>query len=346
MAGCVTLGLTHPGSSTSCGSRDRRPARTGRWRFASGPLWPTARDRPYAEWGPTSTADPPFAPLTRPSSCGRGRPPPPPTTTRAMAIARDHRGGAGAAGLGEVDRPAVPVPPTDAGLGCADGLRRRRPWLPCGLAVEDALEPLVEAVRTLDREVVCLVLLQRDRHRLRRTGRDGVLVPSSSKVNASSPLLAAVMSTPPLAQFFSADSAGIAPFFAQFAGGGRGDRGLAGARPGSASGCGSRRRRPGRPARSSTPARVSDGRAVGGVLGHVEEQLAAVDGGGDGLAVLVDDLDPARRPRRRAASRVTLSALVRTVTGPSRSPAWPETAAGPGSATPSARRGSGRCFSR
>ena len=42
-------------------------------------------------------------------------------------------------------------------------------------------------------------------------------MPASSKVNGSSPLLAAVMSTPPLAQFFSADSAGIAPFFAQFA---------------------------------------------------------------------------------------------------------------------------------
>ena len=39
--------------------------------------------------------------------------------------------------------------------------------------------------------------------------------PISSNVNASSPLLTAVMSTPPSSQFFSAVSAGIAPFAAQ-----------------------------------------------------------------------------------------------------------------------------------
>lgn len=42
-------------------------------------------------------------------------------------------------------------------------------------------------------------------------------VPASSKVNASSPVLLAVMSTPPLAQFFSAVTAGTAPFSAQVA---------------------------------------------------------------------------------------------------------------------------------
>lgn len=42
-------------------------------------------------------------------------------------------------------------------------------------------------------------------------------IPIRSNVNVSSPVLAAVMSTPPLAQFFWADRAGIAPFAAQFA---------------------------------------------------------------------------------------------------------------------------------
>ena len=65
---------------------------------------------------------------------------PPPSTTSATADARDHRGGAGAAGLGQVGPPVVPVelPPAEAGLGFAGRPVGVTGPAAGGLAVQDA----------------------------------------------------------------------------------------------------------------------------------------------------------------------------------------------------------------
>src|SRR5690606_12801457 len=213
----------------------------------------------------------------------------------------DPRGGAGGAGRREVGVVGGGTAQR-GGAGGVVGLRGGPRLGGPGQAVEHAGEPLLEAVGPRDGEVVGRVLAQRDRHRAGRARRDRVLLAYHLEGEGCVPPVGRGDVHPALRAVLPRGDGREGPLLRP-RGARRGrDRRLAGTRQdlGLAAALGGERPAD-RDGRGGLRGQTS--RAGRRVLGDVEEDLAAVDGLGDGLTVLVDETHLVLRGARLRGDR-------------------------------------------